>query len=38
MDSQSDYITPAIRPIAIHVEYGFQASLEDPKTNPEIDW
>ncbi len=32
------YLTPQVRAIALSTERGFAASLEDPVTDPEIEW
>ncbi len=32
------YLAPQIREIALSTERGFAASLEDPVTDPEIEW
>ncbi len=32
------YLTPQVRAIALSTERGFATSLEDPITDPEIEW
>ena len=32
------YLTPQVRAISLSTERGFAASLEDPITDPEIEW
>ena len=32
------YLAPLVRAIALSTERGFAASLEDPVTDPEIEW
>ena len=32
------YLTPQVRAIMLSTERGFAASLEDPVTDPEIEW
>ncbi len=32
------YIAPQVRKIELSLERGFAASLEDPVTDPEIEW
>lgn len=32
------YITPELRIVKLKLERGFATSLENPDTNPEIDW
>ena len=32
------YLAPQVRAIALSTERGFAASLEDPITDPEIEW
>lgn len=32
------YLSPEIRVVKLSLERGFATSLENPETNPEIDW
>ncbi|MGN0092407.1 MAG: hypothetical protein ACI35M_04995 [Alistipes sp.] len=32
------YLAPQVRAIELYFERGFEASLENPETDPEIDW
>ena len=32
------YSAPDVRMVQLYIERGFQASLEDPKTDSEIEW
>lgn len=34
----TQYITPTAKIISLTIERGFEASLENPITDPEIDW
>lgn len=38
MQSQIIYRAPEVRIVSLRTECGFAASLENPVTDPEIDW